>query len=75
MADIILVPFELPDPELLSPVLIEDLSSLDVVLLGHYGLPEQTPAKDAREQFGEEAQATLDDLARASFAGVCSGSP
>ena len=64
MADTILVPFELPDPEPLSSVLVDDLSSLDVVLLGHYGLPEQTPAKDAREQFGEEAQATLDDLAR-----------
>ena len=64
MADTILVPFELPDPEPLSSVLVDDLSSLDVVLLGHYGLPEQTPAKDARKQFGEEAQATLDDLAR-----------
>ena len=64
MADTVLVPFELPDPEPLSSVLVDDLSSLDIVLLGHYGLPEQTPAKDAREQFGEEAQATLDDLAR-----------
>ena len=64
MADTILVPFELPDPEPLSPVLVEDLSSLDVVLLGHYGLPEQTPTRDAREQFGEEAQATLDEFAR-----------
>ncbi len=63
MADTILVPFELPDPEPLSPVLVEDLASLDVVLLGHYGLPEQTPARDAREQFGEEAAATLDALA------------
>ena len=64
MADTILVPFELPDPEPVSPVLVDDLSSLDVVLLGHYGLPEQTPARDARRQFGEEVQATLDDLAR-----------
>jgi nucleotide-binding universal stress UspA family protein len=65
MGDTILVPLELPDPEPLSPVLIEDLSSLDVVVLGHYGLPEQTPASSAREQFGEAAQATLDEVADA----------
>jgi nucleotide-binding universal stress UspA family protein len=63
MADTILVPLELPDPEQLSPVLIEDLSSLSVVVLGHYDLPEQTPASMAREQFGEAAQATLDEVA------------
>ena len=67
MADTILVPLELPDPEPLSPLLIEDLSSLDVVVLGHYDLPEQTPASSAREQFGEAAQATLDEIAE-SFA-------
>ena len=63
MADTILVPLELPDPEPLSPVLIEDLSSLNVVVLGHYDLPEQTPARSASEQFGEEAQASLDEIA------------
>jgi len=65
MADTILVPLELPDPEPLSPVLIEDLASLSVVILGHYDLPEQTPASSAREQFGEAAQATLDEIAEA----------
>ncbi|MFO8113800.1 MAG: universal stress protein [Halorubrum sp.] len=65
MADTILVPLELPDPEPLSPVLVEDLASLSVVVLGHYDLPEQTPASSAREQFGEEAQATLDEVADA----------
>jgi nucleotide-binding universal stress UspA family protein len=35
------------------------------VVLGHYGLPEQTPASSAREQFGEAAQATLDEVADA----------
>lgn len=65
MADTILVPLELPDPEPLSPVLVEDLASLSVVVLGHYDLPEQTPASSAREQFGEEAQATLDEVAGA----------
>ena len=63
MVDTILVPIELPDPEPLSPVLLGDLATLDVVLLGHYQLPEQTPASAAREQFGEEAQATLDAFA------------
>jgi len=65
MADTILVPIELPDPEPLSSVLIEDLSSLSVVVLGHYDLPEQTPASSARDQFGEAAQATLDEVAEA----------
>lgn len=64
MADSILVPLELPNPEPLSPVLVEDLSSLDIVLLGHYNLPEQTPAGAARDQFEEEAQATLADIAK-----------
>lgn len=61
----IVVPFELPDPEPLSPTLIDDLSTMEVVVLGHYGLPEQTPPDAAREQFWEAAQATLDDLAAA----------
>lgn len=59
----ILVPFELPDPEPLSPVLVEALASLDVVLLGHYALPEQTPPDAARSEFEAEAQSTLNDLA------------
>lgn len=59
----ILVPFELPDPEPLSPVLVEDLSSLDIVVLGHYGLPEQTPPTAARSQFEEGARETLEGLA------------
>jgi nucleotide-binding universal stress UspA family protein len=63
MADTILVPFELPDPEPLSPVLVEDLSSLDVVIMGHFAVPEQTPTESAREQFGEEAQEALEELA------------
>ena len=66
MTDTILVPFELPDHEPLSPVLVEDLASLDIVLLGHFEVPEQTPRDAAREQFEDEVQATLDDLA-ASF--------
>lgn len=63
MVDTILVPFELPDPAPLSPILVEDLSSLDIVLLGFYKLPEQTPSAAAQEQFGDEARATLEKLA------------
>lgn len=64
MADTILVPFELPEPEPLSQVLVDDLASLDVVVLGHYGLPEQTPASAAREQFEAEARETVEELAQ-----------
>lgn len=59
----VLVPFELPDPEPLSSVLAEDISSLNVVFMGHYAVPEQTPSEAARDQFEAEAQATLDELA------------
>lgn len=59
----ILVPFELPDPEPLSPVLVEALASLDVVVLGHYSVPEQTPPYAARDEFEDEAEAMLDELA------------
>jgi nucleotide-binding universal stress UspA family protein len=63
MADTILVPLELPDHEPLSPVLVNDVSSLDIVLLGHYELPEQTPVATGREQFEAKAQAELDEIA------------
>jgi len=63
MSHRILVPFELPDADPLSPVLVEDLATMDVVVLGHYGLPEQTPPDAARAQFGDEAGAELDELA------------
>jgi len=59
----VLIPFELPNPEPLSPVLVEDFSSLEVVIMGHYSVPEQTPRDIAREQFEEDAQATLDEIA------------
>jgi len=59
----IIIPVELPDPGPLSKVLVEDLSSLDIILLGHYNVPEQTPTESASDQFGAKAQETLDDLA------------
>lgn len=63
MGDTILVPFELPDPEPLSPVLVSDLASLNVVLLGNFHIPEQTPAGAAREQFETEANEALQEIA------------
>mgnify|MGYP006425211979 CR=1 FL=1 len=71
MTDTILVPVELPDPGALSPVLVSDLSSLSVVVLGHYQLPEQTPTNSGREQFEADAEATLQGIAeRFSAAGA-----
>lgn len=64
MADTILVPLELPDPEPLSQTLIDDIASLNVVLLGHYNIPEQTPSDAAAEQFGEDARETLSEIAQ-----------
>jgi nucleotide-binding universal stress UspA family protein len=64
MADTILVPFELPDPEPLSPVLVRDLAPLDVVAMGHFQVPEQTPRDVAREQFEAEAQAALEAVTK-----------
>ncbi len=59
----VLVPFELPNAEPLSPVLAETIAPLDVVALGHFGIPEQTPVGVAREQFEDDASAELADLA------------
>ncbi|MBB6647078.1 universal stress protein [Halobellus ruber] len=60
----ILVPFELPDANEVPPVLVDTLATMEVVLLGHYGLPEQTPPSAARDQFEDDARAELDDIAR-----------
>ena len=60
----ILVDVELPDPEPLPSELIRVLSSLRVVLLGWFSVPEQTSPAQARDQFREEARATLDEVAR-----------
>lgn len=64
MAHRILVPFEMPDADPVSPVLVEDLASMEIVVLGHYGLPEQAPPDHARAQFKDAADAELEALAR-----------
>lgn len=63
MGDTILVPFELPDPEPISDVLVESLAPLDIVAMGHFQVPEQTPTEMARDQFEADAQAELDEVA------------
>ena len=63
MSDTILVPFELPDPEPIPSVLVAGLAPLDIVAMGHFQVPEQTPREMAREQFESEAQATLNEVA------------
>ena len=59
----VLVPFELPGAASLSQHLVDELASVDVVVLGHYNLPEQTPSSVASEQFGEEAEAEIGEIA------------
>ena len=59
----VLVPFELPDADPVSPVLIDTLAAMEAVVLGHYGLPEQTPPSAGRDQFEADATAELADLA------------
>lgn len=55
----------------LSPLLVEFLSPLHVVLLGYFVVPEQTPLDQARDQFGEELAGELDALVnRFGFAGT-----
>jgi nucleotide-binding universal stress UspA family protein len=60
----VLVPFELPDADPVPPAVVETLASMEVVALGHYGLPEQTPPSVGRDQFEDDAREELDDLAR-----------
>lgn len=60
----ILVDVELPDPGPLSPKIVDALAPLHVVLLGWYAVPEQTSPEQARDQFGDDAQAALDDVTR-----------
>lgn len=58
----VLVPFELPDADPLPPVLVDILAPMEVVALGYYGLPEQTPPSAGRDQFEADAAAEMDAL-------------
>jgi nucleotide-binding universal stress UspA family protein len=58
------VDVELPDPAPLSPALVDLLSSLRIVLLGWYAVPEQTSPEQARDQFEGQAERALDSVAR-----------
>jgi nucleotide-binding universal stress UspA family protein len=64
----VLVPFDLPDADPLPAALVDALAAADVVVLGRFELPEQTPPAIARDQFGDDATAELDALA-ADFEG------
>jgi hypothetical protein len=64
MAQRILVPFNLVDPTPVSPALAENLTTMEVVALGHYPVPEQASNESASEQFADEARRKLDLLAR-----------
>lgn len=59
----VLVSVDVPDPEQISPLLIEMLEPLRVHLLGTYVVPEQTAPEQAREQFESETSASLEEVA------------
>lgn len=59
----VLVPIALPEPEPLSPWLRSFLDSVRVHLLACYSIPEQTSPEQARDQFGDAASETLEDVA------------
>jgi nucleotide-binding universal stress UspA family protein len=59
----VLVPVELPDADPVLPALVETLTAMEVVVLGHYGLPEQTPPSAGRDQFETDATDELEELA------------
>ena len=61
----VLVPLEVLEGETVPESVIDLLSTLPVVVLGYHVLPEQTPPGQARMQFEDRAQSTLDDLAAA----------
>ena len=62
MSHRVLVPLELPDADSVPAALAKTITSMEVVLLGHYGLPDQTPPSAARDQFGDDAREELAEL-------------
>lgn len=64
MPSTILIDVELPEPVVFSASVTGLLSSLRIVLLGWYKVPEQTLPEQAREQFEGEAGAALEQTAQ-----------
>jgi|APHM01.1.fsa_nt_gi Universal stress protein family. len=58
----VFIPLELPNADPVPPVLVDTLTSMEVVVLGYYDLPEQTPLSAGRNQFEADAAAELEDL-------------
>ena len=58
----VLVPLAVLKGETISPGLMRLLSTLDVTVLGYHVPPDQTSAEQARNQFGERAKSSLDDI-------------
>ena len=58
----ILVPVRVLEGEAVSQGVAEFLSSAEVLIVGYHVLPDQTAPGQAREQFEERAQKTLDEL-------------
>lgn len=58
----VLVPVRILEGESVTPGLFDLLSTVDVVVLGYYEVPDQTPAEQAKLQFEERARTKLDEL-------------
>lgn len=61
----VLVPVEVLEGETVPESVIDLLSTFPVVVLGYHVLPEQTPPGQARMQFEDQAQSSLDAIASA----------
>ena len=64
MSHTVLLAFELPDGTAVSPEVTRDLAGMEIVVLGHFGLPEQTPPTAGRDQFEADAREELAELIR-----------
>lgn len=59
----VLVPIDASDPEEPPQALVELLGPHQLVILGYYPVPDQTAMDQARDQFGEEATASVEAIA------------
>lgn len=59
----LLIDVELPEPVPIADPLVALMSSLQVVLVGWYAVPEQTSPEQARDQFEAEARTALETVA------------